>query len=94
MQVDNTTYTQVPDSVESRVRGYMTEHFEIDFSGQVDEKTDLFEQGLVDSFGFVELVKFLEKEFEIRFSDEELFSYQLNTLTNITDMVTKKLNSR
>lgn len=92
MQVDNSTFTQVSDSVESRIKHFVSEHFEIEFNAQVNEQTDLFEQGLVDSFGFVEMIKFLEKEFQIRFSDEELFSFQMNSLRNISDIVTKKLN--
>ncbi len=40
---------------------------------------------------FLELVKWLESDFKIRFEDDELFSGNLNTVNNITETVVKKL---
>lgn len=81
------------DQNEAKIKQYLASHTVADFDGSVTADTDLFEEGYVDSFGFIELVKFLEKEFQIKFTDNELISNQLNTLNNITRMVLSKLDA-
>ncbi len=92
MHVDNTTVTPSFESTEPRIKQFISNHFKIAFSGPVNENTDLFEEGLIDSYGFLELVKWLESDYKIRFEDDELFSGNLNTVNNITETVVKKLN--
>lgn len=81
------------ETIESTVKKYLASNSLTEFGGKVTENTDLFEEGFIDSFGYIELVKFLEKEFQIRFTDDELVSNQLNTLNNITNMVQSKVNA-
>lgn len=91
MQVENSTNTAPFESTKPRIKQYISSHFKIAFSGPVTEDTDLFEEGLIDSYGFLELVKWLESDFKIRFEDDELFSGNLNTVNNITETMLKKL---
>ena len=91
MQVENLNVMPSPGSVEERVRSFVSKQFGIKFGANVNDRTDLFEEGFIDSFGFVVLIKALETDFKIRFTDEELFSYRLNTNENIIDSVSKKL---
>lgn len=93
MQVDSTSLTPSFDSTEPRIKQFILTQFKIAFVAPVNESTDLFEEGLIDSYGFLELVKWLESDFKIRFEDDELFSGNLNTVNNITETVVKKLNS-
>lgn len=81
------------DALEATVKKYLASNSLAEFGGKVTADTDLFEEGFIDSFGYIELVKFLEKEFQIRFTDDELVSNQLNTLNNIVRMVQSKLNA-
>ncbi len=91
MQVDNSTFTPSFETTEPRIKQFISSHFKIVFAGKIDEKTDLFEEGLIDSYGFLELVKWLESDFKIRFEDDELFSGNLNSVNNITETILKKL---
>jgi acyl carrier protein len=93
MQTDNSTVTASIESTEPRVKQFITKKFKIEFSDQVNDDTDFFAEGLIDSYGFLELVKWLEGEFKIRFEDEELFAGNLNTAKNITQTIVKKINS-
>lgn len=92
MQVDNSTFTPSFDSTKPRINQFITKQFKITFAAPVTEDTDLFEEGLIDSYGFLELVKWLESEFKVRFEDEELFAGNLNTVNNITATMVKKLS--
>ncbi len=79
---------------QAKIKQYLVTTTVANFDKGVTADTDLFEEAFIDSFGYIELVKFLEKEFQIRFSDAELLLNQLNTLNNITSMVQTKLNAR
>ena len=79
---------------QDKIKQYLEANSLAEFDAGVTENSDLFKEGFIDSFGYIELVKFLEKEFKIRFTDEELVSNQLNTLKNITGMVQSKIDAR
>ncbi len=93
MQVDNSAVTASFEATEPRIKQFISKKFKITFADPVNENTDLFQEGLIDSYGFLELVKWLEAEFKIRFEDEELFAGNLNSVNNITQTLVKKLNS-
>ncbi len=82
-------HEQVHEQVRQTVTKFLSSHFRVDF-GEVSEQTDLFQEGLIDSFGFVELVAFLEKTFSIRFDEKEFTTNSLNTVANIVATVEKK----
>lgn len=77
------------DQIQQPITKFLSSHFRIDFA-KVNEQTDLFQEGLIDSFGFVELVSFLEKTFSIRFDEKEFTTNSLNTVSNIVSTVKKK----
>ncbi|MEM7129849.1 MAG: acyl carrier protein [Chloroflexota bacterium] len=77
--------------VEEKIKEYMTQQFLFEFDEiSVTSETNLFSSGYIDSFGFVELITFLETEFEITFTDEELLSNSLNSLDSIVTQVEGK----
>lgn len=87
-----TTKTQ---QLRDTIEAFISQQFLFDFDGeQVKPTTNLFTAGLVDSFGFVELITFLETEFSIKFTDEELLGTRLNSLKGITAVVKEKVNAR
>ena len=75
-----------------QIARFMQSQFLVTFDGQrVTPTTNLFESGHLDSFGFVELITFLEREFAITFSDEDLLSNRLNSLAGVAALVQEKL---
>jgi acyl carrier protein len=85
-----TLATSKDESVYEAVTGFLTKKFKIQLGENFNEHTDLFQEGLIDSFGFVELVGFLEKTFYIHFEDAELTTNSLNTVDNIVTTVKRK----
>jgi len=77
------------EQVQQTITKFLSNHFKVNF-GEVNEQTDLFQEGLIDSFGFVELVAFLEKTFSIRFDEKEFTTNSLNTVANIVTTVKRK----
>lgn len=79
------------DALRNRIALFLQERFLVDFGKNVDGGTDLFKNGFIDSFGFMELVSFLETEFKIEYQAEELLLGQLNSLDGLVDSVGAKL---
>lgn len=87
-----TMATTEQEQIQQPISKFLTSHFRIDFT-KVNEQTDLFQEGLIDSFGFVELVGFLEKTFKIRFDEKEFTTNSLNTVSNIVSTVQRKTSA-
>ena len=76
--------------MKDQIEDFICHQFLISFGDDINEDTDLFEAGYVDSFGFIELVTFLEGEFSIEFTDEELMARTLASLKKIRQTVAAK----
>ena len=60
----------------------------------MNDKTDLFEEGYVDSFGFVELISFLESEFDIHFDEDLMLDLRLASIGGISNVVSENINKQ
>ena len=56
----------------------------------LNNNTNLFEQGYLDSFGLVQLILFIEKTYKVNISDADFFEKQ-NSSNSITDYILKKI---
>ena len=77
--------------LEQDVRGFIVENF---LFGQVDNglqnSDSLLERGIIDSTGVLEIVSFLEENYEIQVEDEELIPENLDSIANVIDYVLRK----
>lgn len=74
-----------------KIRAFIEEQFLVEFDDDFPEDTNLFKEGVMDSFGYVQLCRFLEREFAITFSEAEMTGNVLVSLTQIRDTVAAKL---
>jgi acyl carrier protein len=58
----------------------------------VGDHDSLLTQGIVDSMGALELVGFIESEFDLTVTDDELLSDHFETIASMAEMVDRKLN--
>lgn len=77
--------------VEDRIRAFIEQQFLVEFDATFPEDTDLFREGVMDSFGYVQLHRFLEREFGIKFSEAELTQTLLVSCTEICVHVLRKI---
>jgi len=77
-----------------KIREFMEERFLIEFDESFPEDTDLFKEGVMDSFGYVQLCRFLEQEFGIVFTEEDLTANVLVSLARIRAFVEQKTAGR
>jgi acyl carrier protein len=78
--------------IAQRLRGFIVENY---LFGQDDglKDTDSFlEKGIIDSTGVLELVAHLQESFGINVEDEELTPDNLDSISNVTSYLARKLN--
>ena len=80
-----------PKIVFDRTRTYVKENFLYTRPDiHLDEHERLLEKGIIDSMGALELLEFLQSEFGISISDEEITADNLGSLGRITHLVIAK----
>ena len=77
-------------TIDDRIRGFVLKHFPQARKNGLKAEDSWLESGLVDSLGILELVHFLEEEFSIQVSDEELLPENFQSLGAVSDFVRKK----
>ncbi|HEY9777002.1 MAG TPA: acyl carrier protein [Planktothrix sp.] len=85
-----TTSAAKDELIYQKVTAHLAGKYNVKLEGGVDENTDLFIEGLLDSIGFVELVSFLEKTFGIQLNESELSFENVNTVAHIVETVKKR----
>ena len=77
----------------SKIRAFIVENFLFGNDEDLKDDTSFLEEGIIDSTGVLELVTFLEEEFDIAIDDEELIPENLDSINNVTAYLEKKLQS-
>lgn len=78
----------------SKIRDFVEEQFLIEFDESFPESSDLFKEGVMDSFGYIQLIRFLEQEFGIKFTEEEMTGGVMVSLSQIEQTVAQKVADR
>ncbi|MTI46796.1 acyl carrier protein [Sporosalibacterium faouarense] len=58
---------------------------------EIDLDTELFNSGLIDSFALLDLVCYIEDEFNVKIKDYEIVENNANTVIKIGDMIKERL---
>lgn len=77
--------------VQQTLRVFITENFLFgQDAGQLSETDSLIEKGVIDSTGILQLISFLESEFNLRVEDDEVVPLNLDSIALITAFVNRK----
>ena len=79
---------------QDKIRQFIEKQFLVEFDETFPESTDLFREGVMDSFGYVQLHRFLEREFGIAFSEADLTKNLLVSCTDFCVYVLRKMADR
>ena len=75
-----------------KIREFVVENFLFGNDDGLKDDTSFLDEGVIDSTGILELVNFLEEEFEISVEDEELIPENLDSINNVVTYLQGKLN--
>ncbi|HEY6872551.1 MAG TPA: acyl carrier protein [Geobacteraceae bacterium] len=73
------------------LKKYMEETFMFEFNDEITLESDLFKMGIIDSYGYIKLLKNLESEFGIEFTEDEILDNVFVSVSSIVDCVSRKL---
>jgi acyl carrier protein len=73
-----------------RVRQFIESNFYIADPSLLREDTSLMDTGMVDSTGVMEVVAFLETEFDVKVKDTEILPENLDSIARIASFVEKR----
>jgi len=74
----------------SAVRQFITRHFSQARTRLLADEDSLLESGIVDSLGVLDLVTFIESEFNVRVADEDLTPEHFNSISRIVAYIEDK----
>ena len=80
----------VSNSIEQRIHRFLLEKFPLARKAGIERNTALLEKGILDSLGILDVVSFLESEFSIAISDEDLLPENFQTLSTLSAFVLRK----
>lgn len=79
-------------SIEKKLRQYVLNNylFTDDESALVNEDSFL-ERGIIDSTGILEMISYINKEYNVVISDDEMIPENLDSINNMVAFITRKL---
>lgn len=83
--------TKPGSSVTDRIAAYIEAQFLVTYGEDFTAVTNLFEAGIMDSFGYVQLINFIQTEFGITLDDDAILTSVMVSLQRMADAVTASL---
>lgn len=75
----------------AEIRNFIVENFMLGMNPEELTGSDsLLDKGIIDSTGVLELVGFLEENYQIQIEDEELVPENLDSINNLVKFIQKK----
>ncbi len=81
------------DKAKQIIKEFIIENFLFGEESDLNNDTSFLEEGIIDSTGVLELIEFLEEEFEIEIDDEDMIPENLDSLNNLEKFIAKLLKT-
>ncbi len=79
------------DTVASKIRDYLSQNFLFSDRGfEYEDDASFLELGIIDSFGFMELLHWVEHEFSISVADDELVPDNFDSVRKLGSFILGK----
>ena len=72
------------EKIKTTIRAFIIENFLFGDDNGLKDDTSFLDEGIIDSTGVLELVTYMEEEFDIEVEDEELIPENLDSVNNVT----------
>ncbi len=76
--------------IKEQIKQFFEDNFMTEFEDDFADDDSFLENGIMDSTGVLELVLFLEENFEIKVEDDEVIPGNLDSLNNLESYLSKK----
>lgn len=79
------------DSIKKEIKEFIIENFLFGNANGLQDDTSFLEEGIIDSTGVLELVTFMEENYDIQVNDDELIPENLDSINNVTSYLERKM---
>ena len=78
--------------IKQQLRDYIVENFLFgDTETEFTDDDSFMEKGIIDSTGILEVITYIEENFNFKIEDEELIPENLDSISNITAFISRKV---
>jgi acyl carrier protein len=77
--------------IKEQIKQFFEDNFMAEFEDGFNDASSFLEHGIIDSTGVLELVSFLEENFEIKIEDNELIPENLDSFSSIENFINTKI---
>jgi acyl carrier protein len=82
------------NEIKTKIREFVIENFLMgDASSMLKDDESFLETGTIDSTGVLEVVTFLESDFELKVEDKDLVPENLDSVNNLAKYVQRRKNA-
>ena len=81
------------NNTKEKIKGFIIENFLFGEDSDLNDDTSFLEEGITDSTGVLELIEYLEEEFDIEIDDEDMIPENLDSLNNLEQFIDRLLNA-
>jgi len=81
------------NAIRAVVRGFILDRFYVPHPDRLADDASLLETGVVDSTGVLEVIGFLEEEFQIRVENGEILPENLDSVERLARFVRQKVDA-
>jgi acyl carrier protein len=82
------------EEISQKIRNFMFENFMYGYDeNEFSDDSSFLELGILDSSGILELVVFIENEFEMEVADTEIMPDNLDSVNCVSRFINNKLNN-
>ena len=68
----------------------LADYIKAQYNAQLGRQENIFDSGIIDSLGFVNLIGFISQAFEIEFEPEDLIEDNFQSLEKIAEFILQK----
>jgi len=76
-----------------KIRSFIVDNFLFGDGSSLTNDTSFLEERIIDSTGILQIISFIEEEFDIRINDDEILPENLDSLSNISAFLNKKFSN-
>ena len=78
------------NEMKERIKAFIVDNFLFGKANGLGEDSSFLDEGIIDSTGILELVSFLEEQYDISVEDEELVPENLDSINNVVAYLERK----
>ena len=78
--------------IKQQIKQFFEDNFMAEFDNNFTDDDSFLENGIIDSTGVLELIMFLEENYEIKVEDDEVIPENVDSFKNLELYINRKIN--